>query len=69
MSEDLKVSQRPSATPYVLGGGLAGAAIGGVATQFGPGKSYVTEAPKYKTHEDLVKAAEDKFENVVNGWS
>ena len=65
MSEIQKVQQGPSTTPYLLGGGLAGAAIGGVATQFGPGKSYVTEAPKYKSHEDLVKAAEDKFENIV----
>lgn len=66
MSEDLKVQQRPSATPYVLGGGLAGAAIGGVATQFNPVKKYVSEAPKYLSHDDFVKEAQDDFQKAIN---
>ena len=66
MSEDLKIQQGPSATPYILGGGGLGAVAGFGATKYiDPVKNFVTEAPKYKSHEDLVNEAKDDFQKVI----
>ena len=66
MSEDLKIQQGPSATPYILGGGGLGAVAGLGATRYiDPVKNFVTEAPKYKSHEDLVNEAKDDFQKVI----
>ena len=66
MSEDLKIQQGPSSTPYILGGGGLGAVAGLGATRYiDPVKNFVTEAPKYKSHEDLVNEAKDDFQKVI----
>ncbi len=65
MSDDLKVQQRPSTTPYVLGGGLVGGVAGWGATKIDAVKKHVSEVPKYSSHEEWVKAAKDNFEKTL----
>ena len=63
MSEDLSIKKQPSSMPYVLGGGLVGAAGGWAANEYIPAvKNYVTNASEYKSFEDLVAAAKDTAE-------
>ncbi|MBQ7764775.1 hypothetical protein IJ384_05360 [bacterium] len=68
MSEDLSIKKQPSSMPYVLGGGLVGAAGGWVANEKIPAvKNYVTEPSKYGSLDDIVKEMDnkDKFESYV----
>lgn len=60
MSDELSIQQqRPSATPYVLGGAALGAVGGGVTAKM------VTK-PQYESFEELVKEKEDSFKKVVD---
>ena len=56
MSEDFSVKQRQSIMPSVLGGATLGAVAGYGAKHF----DYGMTAPKYASHADIIKEAEDK---------
>ena len=70
MTDELSIQQkRPSATPYVLGGGLVGGLAGGFglpATE--TTKKWISDPAKYKSFEELVKESSDndKFEKAIS---
>ena len=63
MTEDYAIQQqRPSATPYALGGALVGGGAGAGAV-YGIKKvgNWASEPGKYNSFQDIVNEAEDEF--------
>ena len=59
MTDEMTVkAQRPSALPYVAGGALAGAAIGGASAKYG---NFGITSPRYSSWEDAIKDSNDEF--------
>ena len=64
MTDEMTVQTKSSVTPMVVGGVL-GAGAGAGATFIPKIKDYISESPKYKEFDDIVKETSnnDKFEN------
>lgn len=59
MTDEMMVqAQKPSPVPYLAGGALAGAAIGGASAKYG---NFGIPSPKYSSWEQAIKDSNDEF--------
>ena len=67
MTDEMTVQTKSSVTPMVVGGVL-GAGAGACATFIPKIKEYISESPKYKEFDDIVKETSnnDKFEKIMD---
>ena len=67
MTDEMTVQTKSSVTPMVVGGVL-GAGAGAGATFIPKIKEYISESPKYKEFDDIVKETSnnDKFEKIMD---
>lgn len=67
MTDEMTVQTKSSVTPMVVGGVL-GAGAGAGATFIPKIKDYISEPPKYKSFDDIVKETSnnDKFEKIMD---
>ena len=65
MSDDLRIQQRPSAMPYVLGGGLVGAGLGYWGLdKLEATKKLVSDPGKFNSVQEIIDATNKKDEFV-----
>lgn len=72
MSDDLRIQQRPSAMPYILGGGLVGAGAGYWGLdKIDATKKLVSDPGKFNSVQEIIDATnkKDEFVKLIEGAS